>query len=87
MLAFHPGTSSSDTNVLARKASANDIDGNSIGSKPIGCEGSHVIVAGHSRPMLRQHPLAEWVNLAERHRLESARPLQAKVEAAYPGEK
>jgi hypothetical protein len=32
--------------------------------------------------MLSQHPPAEWINLAERYRLEPARPLQAKVEPA-----
>ena len=32
--------------------------------------------------MFRQHPLAERVDLAERDSLETARALQAKVEAA-----
>lgn len=36
--------------------------------------------------MFRQHPLAEWVNLTERDRLESARALQAKVETADSSE-
>jgi hypothetical protein len=36
--------------------------------------------------MLSQHAPAERIDLAERDGLEPARPFQAKVEAADPGE-
>jgi hypothetical protein len=32
--------------------------------------------------MLRQHLLAEWIDLAERYRLEPTSPLEPEVEAA-----
>ena len=37
--------------------------------------------------MLRQHLPAEWINLAARHGLETARPLQAEGKTADAGEK
>lgn len=46
----------------------------------------NVIVARHVGPVLRQHVACERINLAERHRLESARALQAKAEAANAAE-
>jgi hypothetical protein len=67
---------------LARKAPDDRIDGNSIGSKPLGGEGSHVIVNRHSRPVLGENSLSLLVLLAERNGFEPARPLQTKVEAA-----
>jgi hypothetical protein len=36
--------------------------------------------------MLRQHAPAEWINLAERDRLEAARAFQPKTEAADAAE-
>jgi hypothetical protein len=36
--------------------------------------------------MFRQNLAAEWVDLAERHRLETARALQAKRETANAAE-
>ena len=69
-------------NVLAGKSARNDVNGNSIGSKPLGGEGSHVIVTGDLGPMLRQHTAGEGFDFAEGDRLESARPLKAEGEAA-----
>jgi hypothetical protein len=77
MLAFHPGASASDTNVLARKTSANEIDGNSIGSESCGREFSNVFILPHVGPMLRQNLSAERVDLAERDSLEPARALES----------
>lgn len=71
---------------LTGEAAADDINGNSIGSKPIGGEFSDIIVNRHPRPMFSQYALAEWINFAERDRLESARAFKAKVEAADAGE-
>jgi hypothetical protein len=73
-------------NVLAGEASADCINGNSIGSQAVGAKLSHVIVAGNLRPMLSQHTPAERVDFAERHRAEPAGALQPKVEAADASE-
>lgn len=71
-------------NVLAGEAAANDV--NSSCGKSVGCERSDVIVNRDSRPMLRQHAPAEWINLAERDRLETASALEAKAEPANAAE-
>ena len=75
-------TPTSDGYVLAGKSARNDVNGNSIGSKPLCGEGSHVIVTGDLGPMLRQHTAGEGFDFAEGDRLESARPLKAEGEAA-----
>src|SRR5690606_20270576 len=64
-----------------------DIDGNSIGSQLISGEFSDILVLPHVGPVLCQHAPAERVDLAESHRLETARALQAEREAANAGEK
>jgi hypothetical protein len=73
--------------VLAGEAADDAVGLDPIGSKSSGGEFAHVIVTGYSRPMLRQHALAEWVDFAEGYRLEAARALEAQVEAADPCEK
>jgi hypothetical protein len=76
---------SSQGNVLTGESPADRIDGNSIGSKPLGGKGSDVIVAGDLGPMLRQHAPTEGFDLAKGDGLESARPFQAQAEAANAG--
>jgi hypothetical protein len=72
--------------VLTGKSADDAIDFNPVALEFGSGEFSHVMVAGNLRPMLSQHALAERIDLAERDGLEPARPLQAKVEAAYSGE-
>jgi hypothetical protein len=71
---------------LAGEAARNDIDGNSIGSKPCRGEFSNVIVAGHLGPVFRQNLPAEWFNFAEGNRFIAARALQTEREATDPAE-
>ena len=73
---------SGSAKILAGEAAADDIDGNSIGSKSFAGEGPDIVIARHLRPMLRQHAPAEGFDLAEGDRLEAARPLQPQAEAA-----
>jgi hypothetical protein len=68
---------------LAWKAAADDIDGNSIGSKSAGGKGSDVVIAWHLGPVFRQHAPAEWIDLAKGDRLETG-PLKPKAEPANP---
>lgn len=81
------GSPSCVADVLAREPAADDVNGNSIGSKPLCGEGSDVIVTGDLGPMLRQHTAGEGFDFAEGDRLESARPLKAEGEAANTAEK
>jgi hypothetical protein len=74
------------TDVLAREAADNDIDGNSIGSKSLARETGNVIVDGHLWPVFAENLLSLLVDLAERHRAETARALQTKIKAPDPSE-
>jgi hypothetical protein len=71
--------------VLAGEAAADEIDGNSVSSKSIGCEGADVVIDRHSWPVLRQHGAAEPVDLAEGDRAHAGL-LEAEREAADAGE-
>jgi len=86
-LAINADLSTCARDVLAREPSADDVNGNSIGSKAFCGKGSDVIVAGNLGPVLRQDAAAEGFDLAEGDRLESARALQAEREAADTGKK
>ena len=77
---------SGKADVLAREAAADDIDGNSIGSKSLGCEGANVVINGNLRPVFRQHTAGERLDLAKRDRLETARPFKAEREPADTAE-
>ncbi len=68
---------SGGADVLAREPSADDVNGNSIGSKPLGGEVSDVMVDGNSGPMLGEHPARELFDFAEGDGLETAGALQA----------
>jgi hypothetical protein len=72
---------SRSANVLAREPTANDVNGNSIGSKLLGCEACDVIVNGG--PVCGT--ACAFLSISERDGLEPARALKAEVEAA--GEK
>jgi hypothetical protein len=50
---------------LAGEAAADDIDGNSVSGKSVGCKGSDVLVAGDAWPVLGEHSPAERIDLAE----------------------
>jgi hypothetical protein len=71
---------------LAGKASADRVNGNSIGSKPVCGEVSDVFITLNLWPVFRQHFLAVGVNLALGDGLETARALQAHFKPAYTGE-
>jgi hypothetical protein len=55
-------------------------------SQRLNCEAANVVMDGHLGPVLPQHLAAEGVNLAEGHRLESARALQPEADAPDAGE-
>ncbi len=86
-LALNSRAFSCNTDVLAGEPAADDINGNSVSGKSVGCEASDIFVLPHLWPMLRQHLAAERINLAECNRLKSARPLKAEREAADAAEK
>jgi hypothetical protein len=69
--------------ILAREPTADDIDGNSVSAKSVGCKGSDILVPFDVRPVLREDAPAKWINLALRHGFEPARSFQAKLESAY----
>jgi len=71
---------------LAWEAAADDIRGNSIGSKPCGGEGSHVVVAGDAGKVLGEDVSTEGLDLAERDGSHSG-PLEPEAETADPAEK
>jgi hypothetical protein len=72
---------------LAREAARDDINGNSIPSKNVGCEGSNVMVYRHLRPVFRQYAAGEFFDFAERYGLETACAFQAKAESADAAKK
>jgi len=80
------GAFSGDADVLAGEAAAYDIGPRPGFGQPIGVERANVVMDRNLWPMLRQHPPAEWIDLAERHGLETARPLQAEGKAADAAE-
>ena len=79
-LAGKSGVSTIDTDVLAGEAAADDIGNNSVCAKARGVEGFDVIANRYSRPMLRQHAAAVWVDLAECDSLKSASALKPEAE-------
>lgn len=72
--------------VLTREPAADDIDGNSIGSKAFCGKGPDVVIARHLGPVLRKHATGEGFDLAKRNRLKTARALQPQREPADAGE-
>jgi hypothetical protein len=82
---FNANTGSGAADVLAREPAADDIDGNSVSAKSVGCEGSNVIIAGHLWPMFLQDLAGEFLDLAEGDCFKAASALQAKGEATYAG--
>jgi hypothetical protein len=66
---------------LAREPSADRVNGNSIGSKPVCGEVSDVGITLYLWPVFRQNLLAVGINLALGDGLETAGALQAKFES------
>jgi len=73
----------SDGDILTGKASSDDIDGNSIGSKSCCCELADIFILGHLGPVFRQHAAAERIDLAKGYGFETAGSLEAEIEPAY----
>jgi hypothetical protein len=65
-LACEASAKSCKANVLAREPAADDIDGNSIGSKSFAGKGADIIVAGDVRPVLCEDFAGELFDFAER---------------------
>jgi hypothetical protein len=84
-LSGKPSALSSNRNVLAGKAAADQIDGPRLLCNHHAIESADVVMDGHPGPMLGQHALAERFDLAE-HRGRHARPLQPEREAADAAE-
>jgi len=77
------GTLAGRTDVLAREPAADGPDVvDSKLSKSGSVEGSHVVMAGHSGPVFRQHPPAPGVDLAEGDCPEGPRAFKAQAEPA-----
>lgn len=81
-----PCTLSGRADILAGEPSADRVNGNSIGSKSLRCEFAHVAIAGDVWPVLCEDTTGELLNFAERHGLETARPLKAQRETADAAE-
>jgi hypothetical protein len=64
---------------LARKSRADDVRIGKLRS-------SNIAQVRNVRPTPSQNLAGVWLDLAERHRAETARALQAKIEAANAGE-
>lgn len=76
-----------DAKVLAREAPADDIDGNSIGSKSVTGQRPYIIITGNVGPVLRQHTPRKVFDLAEGDRLKAARAFKPEAEPADSAEK
>jgi hypothetical protein len=79
---FNSSATTSDADVLTGETATDNVNGNSVCSESLGGEFPDIFIARHLGPVFRQHPPAEWVDLAEGNGLETARTLQAKVEPA-----
>lgn len=72
--------------VLAGEPTRDDIDGNSISPKSVGCEFSYVMVARNLWPMLLEDAPREFLDLAEGDCFEATRALKTKAETADTAE-
>lgn len=81
------GAATSNADVLARKAAAHNINGNSICRESVGCDFADIIVTGDSGPMLCQYLAGIRLDLAERDRPKSPSRFESKAEPANTGEK
>lgn len=78
-------SASAGGNVLTGEAPTNDVNGNSIGSKPCRGEVSDVAIAGNVWPVFMKDTAGELLNLAKCNSLETASAFKAQVETANPG--
>lgn len=81
-LAGQPQTVTRDADVLAREATANTVNGNSIGSKSLCGKFPNVSVAGDIRPVLCEDFAREFFDLAEGDRFKSSGSFKAKAKSS-----
>lgn len=74
----NPSLTSRCANVLAREPAADDIDGNSIGSKSFAGKLAHVAVAGDIGPVLGEDAAGEVFDFAEGNGFKAASPFQSE---------
>jgi hypothetical protein len=67
---------SSEADVLAGEAAADDINGNSISGKSVGCEFSDIVVDRHLRPVFAQHRAAIRLDFAKSRCFKAASSFQ-----------
>lgn len=82
---FKPRALSSGADILAGESPADRVNGNSIGSKSLGCEFAHVAIAWDVWPVLCEDTTGKLLYFAERDGLETARSLKAQRETADAG--
>jgi hypothetical protein len=71
---------------LAREAAADDVNGNSISGKSIGCEFADIFIYWHLWPVLGQYFAGKWLDLAKGDCLAKAGTFQTKAEATNTAE-
>lgn len=74
-------------NILAGKASADDIDGYSIPEQPACCNGANIVINRNSGKVFSQRLAGFAINLAERDGLEAASALKPERKAADAAKK
>jgi hypothetical protein len=72
---------------LAGETSADNVNGNSIGSKSLCGKFAHVSVAGDAGPMLCKHSAGEMFDFAKCDGFKSASAFEAKAKSPYAAEK
>jgi hypothetical protein len=72
---------------LAGESSADNVNGNSIGSKSLCGKFAHVSVAWDAGPMLCKHSPGEVFNFTEGDGFESACSFEAKAKSSYARKK
>lgn len=80
--AIKPRPGSRIAKVLTREPAADDVNGNSIGSKPLCGEGSNVVITGHLWPVLRKHATGKGFDFAEGDGFKAARAFKAEAKSA-----
>jgi hypothetical protein len=68
---------------LARPASADDIDGNSVSSKSSGVKGAHIVIDRNIRPVAPQNAAGVFFDFAKGGDAHPG-PLKAQGVSAYP---
>jgi hypothetical protein len=71
---------------LAGESTTDDVNGNSISGKSVGCEFADVFIYRHLWPVLGQYFAGEGFDLAKCDCLAEAGTFQTKAETANPAE-